>query len=176
MNNLINFLMTLCSEYGVSKYRSTVTIFINNSTNYFAIMPQPASVASSCIISHEVVISWTMTLWPFKNPIYWLLVLFPGKPYMKGIPRVTTLEEPNFEGNIWQLGGKYWYFPCINCGKQLIIDHKTSSMHSKHPCTQYSKETSLFQLDEKRSHIKSYVPNCVVNLWCYPILKQCCMQ
>jgi len=60
---------------------------------------------------------------------------------MEGIPTVTALKEPNFEGNISQLGGRH--FPHINCGKQLIINHKTSSMHSKHPCTQYSKETSL---------------------------------
>ena len=101
MNNLIQFPHDpVYSEYGVSKYRSTVTIFSNNSTNYFAIMPQPASVASSCIISHEVFISWTMTLWPFKNPIYWLLVLFPGKPY----------NERHSKGNhTWrtQFWGKY---------------------------------------------------------------------
>ena len=37
-----------------------------------------------------------------------------GSHKMKGTPRVITLEEPNLEGNINQLGGKYWYFPHIH--------------------------------------------------------------
>ena len=64
-----------------------------------------------------------------------------GSHKMKGIPRVITLEEPNLEGNISQLGGKCWHTSTV--ANNSLLNYKTSSMHSKHPCSQYSKETSL---------------------------------
>jgi len=84
-----------------------------------------------------------------------------GSHKMKDIPKVITLEEPNLEGNISQVEGKYWYISLthIYCGKQLIIELQNK---------QYAFKASMQSLKREPTMNVGLIGSQYWSSWCDP--------